>query len=124
MKEDARPDELRSIFIMTMVLACVRNSEIENIHAGLSPVTKTGDYSDVTVVDADRRRILWPEVSHIDDATMRDLMRQVVDRVFTFEARAAEPGFLERIGPWMEAASRWDEPKIDPAFLLERARDG
>ena len=90
---------------------------IEDIHAGLVPVTRTGDYTDVTVTDADGRRIPWPEVSHIDDNAMRDFMRQVVDRVYTFEVRAKDPGFLERIERWAQAASLWDEPKLDPSFL-------
>ena len=90
---------------------------IEDIHAGLVPVTRTGDYTDVTVTDADGRRIPWPEVSHIDDNAMRDFMRQVVDRVYTFEVRANDPGFLERIERWAQIASRWDEPKLDPSFL-------
>ena len=123
MDAHAQTDELTSILIRTMVLACVRNTMLEDIHAGLSPVTKTGDYSDVLVIDADGRRIPWSEVSHFDDETMRNLMREVVDRVYTFQTRAEEPGFLERIGPWMEAASRWDEPTLDASFLPDKARE-
>ena len=110
-------DQLRSLLIRTMALLCVRNTRLEDIHAGLTPITRTGDYSDVTVIDADGRRIPWPEVSHFDDSVMRDLMRQVVDRLYSFEVRAQEPRFLDRIEPWMKAASRWDEPKLDPSFL-------
>ncbi|MCY4503589.1 MAG: hypothetical protein OXE57_18775 [Alphaproteobacteria bacterium] len=98
-------------------MLCVRNTRLEDIHAGLTPVTRTGDYSDVTVIDADGRRIPWPDVSHFDDSVMRDLMRQVVDRLYSFEVRAQEPGFLNRIELWMKAASRWDEPELDPSFL-------
>ena len=94
---------------------------IEDIHAGLVPVTRIGDYSDVTVIDADGRRIPWPQVSHFDDESMRDLMRQVVDRLHTFTVRSNEPDFLERIGPWMDVASRWDEPKLDESFLPHAA---
>ena len=118
MPETANPEhELTSLLVRTMVLLCFRNSIIEDIHAGLVPVTRTGDYSDVTVIDADGRRIPWPEVSQIDQNAMRDLMRQVVDRVYTFEVRAKDPGFLERIELWAQGASRWDEPKLDPSFL-------
>ena len=95
----------------------VRHTLIEDIHAGLVPITRTGDYTDVTVTDADGRQIPWPEVSHIDDNAMRDFMRQVVDRVYTFEVRAKDPGFLERIERWAQIASRWDEPKLDPSFV-------
>lgn len=34
-------------------MACIRNTMLEELHPGLAPVTKTGDYSDVFVVDAD-----------------------------------------------------------------------
>ena len=40
----------------TMAMMCVRNTMIEDIHAGLTPVTRTGDYSDVMVIDADGRK--------------------------------------------------------------------
>ena len=35
----------------------------------------TGDFSDVVVIDANGRRIPWPEVAHIEPDEMRDLMR-------------------------------------------------
>ena len=43
MIENKRPNELRSILIRTMVLACVENGEFANIHVGSTRVTKTGD---------------------------------------------------------------------------------
>jgi hypothetical protein len=45
-----------------MAMICVRNSSLEDLHAGQVPTTRTGDYSDVFVVDADGRRIPWPDV--------------------------------------------------------------
>lgn len=68
-------------------MMCVRNTKLENIHAGMVPVTKTGDYSDVVVIDAEGRGIPWPEVSHIDDAQMRELMKDIVNRLYTFHMR-------------------------------------
>ena len=40
-----------------MAMICVRNTMLENIHAGRMPVTKAGDFSDVIVVDADGNQI-------------------------------------------------------------------
>ena len=118
MPETATPeDQLASLLVRTMVLLCFRHTVIEDTHAGVVPITRSGDYTDVTVIDADGRRIPWPDVSHIDDNTMRDLMRQIVDRVYTFEVRAKDPGFLERIERWAQVASRWDAPKLDLSFL-------
>jgi len=38
-------------------MICVRNSILEDLHEGPGPVTRTGDYSDVEVLDADGTRI-------------------------------------------------------------------
>lgn len=40
-------------FAKTFTAMCVRNAEIENIHAGARMITKTGDYSDIKVIDAE-----------------------------------------------------------------------
>ena len=112
-----RDDRLASLLVRTMAQQCVRNTALEDIHAGSAPVTRTGDYSDVTVVDAEGRRIPWPQVSHFGDDDMRALMREIVDNLYTFLLLSREPGFLEHAGIWMVGASRWDEPKIVEPFL-------
>ena len=84
-----------------MGMVCVRNTSAENVHAGKSPVTRTGDHSDVTVVDAEGRRVPWPEVSHFDDGVMRDLMREIADRLYTFRVMGADPDFQDAIERWI-----------------------
>ena len=101
----------------TMAMICVRNTMIEYIHAGLTPVTRTGDYSDVMVINADGREIPWPEVSHFDDDAMRDLMRQVVNRLYSFQLLAGDPGFQNWMARWETVARKWDEPELDAGFL-------
>jgi hypothetical protein len=95
-----------------IAMMCVRNSKLENIHAGLVPITRTGDYSDVVVLDADGRRIPWTEVSHIDDSQMRDLMKDIVNRLYTFQMRSGEPEFQAWIDRWARMAAKWDEPEL------------
>ena len=101
----------------TMAMLCVRNTHLESIHEGKVPITRTGDWSDVTVVDADGNRIPWTEVSHINDDEMRDLMRDVFNRLYTFHLCADEPGVQAEIERWMAAASKWDAPEIDPRMI-------
>ncbi len=101
----------------TMAMLCVRNTHLETIHSGKTPVTKTGDWSDVTVLDADGNKILWPEVSHVSDDEMRDLMRDVVNRLYTFHLCADDPGLQAEIERWKAEARKWDEPEIDQRML-------
>jgi len=101
----------------TLAMLCVRNTKLEDLHAGITPVSKTGDHSDVMVIDAEGREIPWTEVSHLDDEAMRALMRQIVNRLYTFHLMADDPGLREMIDRWVAAAGAWDDPEIDQALL-------
>ena len=77
-----------------MALAAV-NLAKQGLATGPVPVTRTGDYSDVVVLDADGNRIPWSDVSRIDDAQMRDLMRQIVNRRYNFHLKCDHRGVRE-----------------------------
>jgi len=96
-----------------MAVICVRNSRLEDLHAGRVPVSRTGDGSDVVVEDGEGNRIPWSEVSRIDDAEMRALMREIVDRLYTFQLRIDDPAFRAEIERWAAATAHWDAPKPD-----------
>ena len=91
--DDIRMDYLdETDWLRVMTVLCVRNTRLEDIYAGKAPVTKTGDFSDVIVVDADGRRIPWPEVSHFGDKTMKELMRDIVNRLYTLSCEGGRAG--------------------------------
>lgn len=115
--DEALQRGLHAELTKAMALFCVRNPRLENLHAGIVPVTKTGDHSDVTVIDAEGRRLPWSEVSRFDDDAMRDLMRQVVDRLFTFQQFLDDPRVLRLMRRWSTVTRHWDEPKMDQVLL-------
>ena len=114
---DADEKRIAAKLAKTLAMLCVRNTKLEDLHAGITPVSKTGDYSDVMVIDAEGREIPWTEVSHLDDETMRALMRQIVNRLYTFHLKADGPGLRETIDRWAAAAGAWDDPEIDQGLL-------
>ena len=114
---DDREERNRADWFRVMALMCVRNTQLEAIHSGIVPVSRTGDFSDVTVVDANGRRIPWPKASHFDDEAMRGLMRQVVNRLYTFHIKAGEPDFQRIVEPWLTVARGWDAPEVDDALF-------
>ncbi|MCE6949778.1 hypothetical protein LAZ29_02425 [Cereibacter sphaeroides] len=79
-----------------MAMLCVWNSRLENTHAGIVPVTKTGDWSEVAVLDSGGHRIPWCDVSRIDDEEMRSLMRDAANRLYTFQARSTTSRMTSR----------------------------
>jgi hypothetical protein len=107
-----------------MAAACVRRGYLEKLHEGVTPVTRSGDYSDVKVIDAEGREIPWNQVSRIDQDEMKTLMTGVVNRIHTFLARTLfsateDKAFCQALdraaAPWTKA---WDEPKYLPNFLM------
>lgn len=111
-------DEQRIAAQLARLLAviCVRNSRLEDLHTGRAPVSLTGDGSDIVVLDGEGNRIPWSEVSRIDDEEMRALMREIVDRLYTFHLRIDDPAFRAEIDRWAAATAKWDAPKPDPVL--------
>ena len=97
----------------TLTAMCVRNAEIENIHAGKPLVSKTGDYSDVKIIDAEGNEFAWPDVSHISDEEMKILMKGIVNRLYTFFMQGDDPRFDKNMDYHKRFTRLWDEPEID-----------
>ena len=93
----------------SIVLHCVRNTRLEDLHAGIYPDSATGDYTDVKVVSP-YGEIPWNKVSRISGAEMRSLMRQCVNRVYTYLLHLeTSRGFkIDR---------RWDPPELDTKMM-------
>ena len=65
------------------VRQCFRNSVLEDLHAGMAPSSKSGDYSDVEI-RTPFGAIPWNRHSRFDDAEMKVLMIDVVNRTYQF----------------------------------------
>src|SRR6185295_4725252 len=57
---------------------CVRNSSLEDLHAGIFPSSQTGDYTDVKVVSP-YGEIAWNRLGRISDEEMRRLSEDIVN---------------------------------------------
>ena len=127
------PKKSRTEFAKLLAAACVRRGYLEQLHAGTTPVTRAGDYSDVKVIDADGKEIPWKEISRIDQEEMKTLMTGVVNRIHTFlertlfssyDDKAVEQAIDRAVAPWIGA---WDDPKYLDDFLMpprEQSDDG
>ena len=73
-----RGKKLTDSKVLARLLAskCVRDTIIEEFHSGVTPSSKTGDYSDVKVVSP-YGEIEWNKLSRLSDEEMRELMLYV-----------------------------------------------
>ena len=124
---NASTEKTTSEFSKIMTAACVRCGYLEKLHAGITPITRTGDFSDVKVIDADGREIPWNQISRINQDEMKTLITGVVNRIHTFLARTIfstteDKAFMQAVDraatPWTK---NWDEPKYLPDFLVPRS---
>src|SRR5712692_11934605 len=99
-----------------LVLQCIRNSHLEDLHAGIAPSSATGDYADVTVTSP-FGVIPWPRVSRFNDEEMKQLMIEVVDRTYRF----IHILFDEHTGPVLiqgltlaDPLPQWSSPSLEP----------
>ena len=97
-----------------LVLQCFRNSRLEDLHAGISPDSAAGDFSDVKV-NSPYGEIPWTEVSRLNDDEMKDLMIDVVNRAY----RYIHTLFDENTGAQLlirlaerDPAPCWNEPTL------------
>lgn len=96
-----------------LALKCFRNSILEDLHTGTVPASKSGDYSDV-VVHTPFGEIPWNELSRIDDAEMKALMVDIVNKTYHLVQELFDE---ERGGKLLlqlatkDSAPDWDDPK-------------
>jgi hypothetical protein len=76
-------DVVKKRLAKLMALQCFRNTELENLHAGMLPESQTGDFTDVRVVFPGGE-IPWNNLSRFDDHEMKRLMINVVNQCYQF----------------------------------------
>ena len=69
------------------------------------------------MIDADGQRIPWSDVSHITQEEMRDLMRKVVNRLYTCNLNGGDPDFFGMLRWAVAEAESWDEPELDEGMM-------
>jgi hypothetical protein len=104
-------EEIAKRLALGMAVFCVRNTYIEDIHAGVEPHSQAGDFSDVKVVTP-AGEIPWNRLSRISNDEMRAFMKQVVDGLYTVLLRLDDPQFVERLDQYSRQTARaWDAPQ-------------
>jgi len=93
---------------------CFRNTMLEDLHAGITPDSQTGDYTDV-LVRSPYGEIPWPRLSRLSDQEMKALMIDVVNKTY----RALIVLFDDQLGAELikilaqrDPLPRWNEPTL------------
>jgi ligand-binding SRPBCC domain-containing protein len=96
-----------------MAQQCFRNTVPEDFHAGITPYTEAGDYSDV-LVKTPAGEIPWSKLSRLSDEEMKTLMIDVVNRTYLL----LQTLFDEDVGSYLirtlsqqDLVPRWHDPQ-------------
>jgi hypothetical protein len=96
-------------FATMLAFHCVRNSYLEDLHAGMFPRSKTGDSTDVKVVSP-YGEIAWNRVGRMSDEEMQRLSEDIVNRLYTFLFYLLTSGEPDR---GMPLPKHWSPPHIE-----------
>ena len=113
-RSETEIDQGFSDFTLLLVNHCVRNTFLEDLHAGTSPSSKTGDFSDVKVVTP-YGEIPWNHLSRLSDEEMKKLMKEFVNKVYSMLHYCF---ILQKEFPLhiFYMPYNWDPPEIDDGF--------
>ncbi len=100
---------------LVMAVHGYRNSPIEDLHSGVFPTSKTGDFSDVKVVTP-YGEIAWNDLSRISDEEMKHLNKTIYNQIYTLMTLMETTG----INPYFVMFTEnngWDEPELVKEFM-------
>ncbi len=100
---------------------CFRNSYLESLHKGISPYSKTNDYTDVHIITPEGS-IPWNELSRINNEEMQRLIVEVVDRVYTVLNNLTYSSFSDMFKETLnrqEMTPEWINPKVINKTILK-----
>ena len=116
--------EDRQCLANAITVYCFRNTGIEKIHSGITPVSKKGDFSDVLVVDANGKKIAGNKISHISDAEMAKWNKEGANKVFTLleESMTVEGSrsLIRRLEFALRCSVGWDLPTAEKPLSSRR----
>ena len=90
---------------------------LEELHAGISPSSRSGDFTDVKVVTPEGE-IPWSRLSRLSEAEMRAILIEAVNRVYTM--LTVHPDDLRLVRP----PKTWRRPERSEALLAQEAPAG
>lgn len=110
----ARHDKTMRKLAQMLVRECVRNTQLETLHTGITPSSASGDFEDVKVITP-FGEIPWNRLSRISDAEMKPLIIEIVNKVYTYLSHIE---YLSRLPP----AAGWQAPEYDGPLLATAMR--
>jgi len=78
---EEKEKELTDLAKLLAVMGVRNNTDLEDLHCGRAPASKTGDFSDVKVISP-YGEIEWNQLSRISDDEMRSLMLSIEKALF------------------------------------------
>lgn len=118
--KDSQHDASINKLAQAFALLSVRNTFLEDLHAGKFPVSLSGDYSDIKVMTPNGE-IPWNDISRLNDEEMKKLMKQVVNKLYTclhaMISGKEKQQFDHLISTALKHVNEWDEADFDSVIL-------
>lgn len=81
------------------------------LHNGCSPVSKTGDYSDVFITDAEGRQMIWCQACRVSYQEREMMVKDVANGIYDFLLNIETDSYTRRLEDAYLASVHWKEPR-------------
>ena len=90
-----------------LAFMCLNDHFRQPLHSGHSPVSHTGDYTDVVITDAKGRQMAWSQVCRVSSGEREKMMRDVADVLYEFLLNIETETYAKRLEAAYHDSIRW-----------------
>lgn len=95
-----------------LAFLCLDEHLKQPLHNGKKPLSKTGDYTDVFITDAEGRRIIWCQACRVSALEKTRMVEDVVTGIYDFLLNVETEGYARRLEEAYKASKDWNEPRL------------
>lgn len=95
-----------------LAFLCLNEHFKQPLHNGKQPLSKTGDYTDVFITDADGRRIIWCQACRVSAVEKTMIIEDVVSGIYDFLLNMESDAFGRRLEEAYKASKDWKGPRL------------
>lgn len=95
-----------------LAFLCLNEHFKQPLHNGKKPLSKTGDYTDVFITDAEGHRIIWCQACRVSAVEKTMMMEDVVSGIYDFLLNMEKDAYSRRLEDAYKASKDWNDPRL------------
>ncbi len=92
-----------------LTFLCLNEHFKQPLHNGSVPVSKTGDYTDVFIVDAEGKQTVWSQTCRVAYHEREQMVENVTKGIYDFLINVETESYIHRLKEAYQSCRGWKE---------------